>query len=69
MFPKWQEGEDGEGDGKYVSLVKVSNKVGSVEIRSQRALLTPLSLSTILHASSLQDPDWAGSLTPHVRSS
>ncbi|KAL8286444.1 hypothetical protein RQP46_004461 [Phenoliferia psychrophenolica] len=25
LFPKWQEGKDGEGDGKYVSLVKVPN--------------------------------------------
>lgn len=26
VFPRWQEGDDGEGDGKYVSLVKVPNK-------------------------------------------
>ncbi|GAA5897746.1 hypothetical protein JCM6882_000084 [Rhodosporidiobolus microsporus] len=25
-FPHWQEGKDGEGDGKFVSLVKVPNK-------------------------------------------
>ncbi|KAK4703674.1 syntaxin 1B/2/3, partial [Phenoliferia sp. Uapishka_3] len=25
-FPHWQEGDDGEGDGKFVSLVKVPNK-------------------------------------------
>lgn len=37
MFPKWQEGEDGEGDGKYVSLVKVANKVRDVSL----VLVTP----------------------------
>jgi acid phosphatase len=61
-FPKYQEGKDGEGDGKYISLVKVPKKVRPSSLHLLAELVLTLSLSRCV-----QDLDWSTALTPHVR--